>query len=186
MERGPDAAGTWQAARVLEVVLLNGTVGAGKTTTAHAVSAALSAAGTRHAVIDVDQVRLLWPPPDRDPFQHEVAVANLASLARNYERAGAERLVLAGVLEDAQQLADYRRVLGAGMRHVLLTVQPEVAARRLRARHADDAEGRAWHLRRTGELAAVLRGLQRLDAVIDTSELTPPEVAAQVLAVLER
>ena len=75
----------------VDVVLLSGTVGAGKTTTAHALSDLLRADGVRHAVVDLDEIRLLRPPPEGDRFAHEVELANLADMARNYRAAGAQR-----------------------------------------------------------------------------------------------
>ena len=56
-----------------DAVLLTGTVGAGKTTTAHALSALELAHGRRHTVVDLDEIHLLRPPPPHDRFAHEVA-----------------------------------------------------------------------------------------------------------------
>ncbi|MGI3780602.1 MAG: hypothetical protein ACRYG2_07460 [Janthinobacterium lividum] len=98
-----------------DAVLLTGTVGAGKTTTASALSELQWAAGRVHAVVDLDQVRLLRPPPVGDPFQHEVELANLHDLARNYRAAGATRLIVAGVVEEAGEVPrSSRRWAGAG------------------------------------------------------------------------
>lgn len=44
-------------------LLLTGTVGSGKTAIADEISVLLEEAGVRHAVIDVDRVCQLYPPP---------------------------------------------------------------------------------------------------------------------------
>lgn len=164
-----------------DVVLLNGTVGAGKTTTARAVSDLERSAGRAHAVVDLDQVRLLYPPPPGDPFQHEVELANLRDLARNYRAAGAVRMILAGVVENTSELPRYVEALG-GSRVLLcrLTVAPAVVERRLRQRHHDEPTALAWHLARTIELTSLLDEAPFEQVRIDTTDRPPEAVARDV------
>lgn len=166
---------------MLDVLFLNGTVGAGKTTVAYALSTLLAEQGTRHALIDLDEIRRLILAPDGDPFQQEVELRNLRSLARNYREAGATRVVLAGVLEEPQARARYVAALEtADLVICRLTVDPQTARDRLRARHADDASGLSWHLARTTELAAILDAAGINDLFVDTTGRTPTEVALEV------
>lgn len=162
-------------------VLLSGTVGAGKTTTAHALSALEAAHGRRHAVVDLDEIRLLRPPPPDDRFAHEVELANLRDLARNFRAAGAVRLVLAGVVEDAREVPRYVEALGGG-RLLLgrLAVDPAVVRDRLRSRHHDDPDALAWHLDRTVELTGILDADPFEDLRVDTTGRTPEDVALEV------
>ena len=134
-------------------LLLTGTVGVGKTTTADAVGARLRVRGVPHAVVDLDELRRCWPAPPDDPFHAALGLANLAAVARAYRAAGAERLVLAGVCE----------------------------SRRDRDRHAGDPEGLAWHLHRRGELDAVLDAAGVADAEVAVAGLAPAAVADAVL-----
>jgi hypothetical protein len=172
---------------VFDAVLLNGTVGAGKTTTAGALGDLLAARGVPHAVVDVDELRRLWPSPDGDPFQQAVALRNVAALARNYRDAGATRLVLAGVVETARDLADLRAVIEPWrLLACRLVVEPAVAAGRLRERHATDPAEWAlgWHLERSPVLAAVLDRAGIDDAIVAVEDLAPAAVAEQVAALL--
>ena len=70
-------------------------------------SSAAPAAGTRSSTWT--RCGCCSPAPPDDPFAHEVELANLRDLARNYRAAGAERLILAGVVEDAARGAALRR-----------------------------------------------------------------------------
>ena len=58
------------------VLLLNGTVGVGKTTVAEAIGDRLADAGVPGAVVDIDWLRRCWPAPDGDPFHLELALRN--------------------------------------------------------------------------------------------------------------
>ena len=162
-------------------VLLSGTVGAGRTTTAHALSALELARGRRHAVVDLDEIRLLRPPPPDDPFAHEVELANLADLALNFRAAGATHFVLAGVVEDAREVPRYAAALGGGpLLLCRLTVDPVLVRDRLRTRHRDDPDALAWHLDRTVELTGILDADPFEDLRVDTTGKAPDDVALEV------
>ena len=168
-------------AGLVEAVFLNGTVGAGKTTTATALSDLLQERQVPHAWVDLDQIRLLFPAPVGDPFQHEVELANLRDLARNYRAAGAGRLFVAGVLEAPGEVARYAAALGVRSLLVCrLLVDADVVRRRLAARHADDPLRLEWHLHRTVELTEVLDRAQDEHVRVDTTGRTPREVARLV------
>ena len=165
---------------MIDVVFLNGTVGVGKTTTARALSRRLTAQGSRHAIIDLDQVRQLLPPAADDPFQHEVELANLHDLAKNYRRAGAARLIVAGVVEDPDEVPRYREAVGAGLLICRIVQPAEVVERRLRRRHQEDPGDLGWHLSRHVELTAVLDRAGLDDAVVDATGLDPTGAARRV------
>lgn len=97
-------------ALALDAIFINGTVGAGKTTVAHAISAMEPGP---HAVIDLDGIRTFGPSSEEDPFNHELELANLKSLSDNYRKAGATRFVLAGVIEEAPEIPRYISALGS-------------------------------------------------------------------------
>lgn len=163
-----------------EVLLLSGTVGAGKTTTAYAIGELLAAAGTPHAVIDLDEIRRMWPAPQDDPFHTALELENLRALAATYRRAGAQRLVLAGVVEGPGAREGYQDAVGGAVLVCRLRVDLAEVRRRLHGRHEEGAE-RDWHLERSGELDAILEAEAAADLTVDVAGQSPGEVARRVL-----
>ncbi|WP_432536108.1 AAA family ATPase [Kineococcus arenarius] len=163
-------------------LLITGTVGSGKTTTAEAVGALLREGATPHAVIDLDALRNAWPSPAADPFHERLVLANLHAVARNHLAAGALRLVLAGVLEDPARRPLYDEAVGVPLTVCRLRVGPTDVAARLRRRHRDDRDALDWHLRRSGELDAVLdaAGVGDVEVAVGAGE-APSEVARAVI-----
>jgi adenylylsulfate kinase len=162
-------------------LLLTGTVGVGKTTTADAVADRLRELGVPHAVVDLDELRRCWPAPTGDPFHTALELTNLQAVARAYRAAGAQRLVLAGVAESRDDRDRYRAALQVPLQVVRLLGSATVVEPRLRARHVDDPEGLAWHLHRRGELDAVLDVADLADAAVRVDGLAPGAVADAVL-----
>jgi adenylylsulfate kinase-like enzyme len=164
-----------------EAVLLTGTVGAGKTTTMHALGALLGERGRSHALVDADAIRLLHPAPPADPFQQALELANLRDMSRNYRSAGAEVIVVAAVVEHADDVPRYADALGArDLLLVRLTVDADAVEARLRSRHAEDPAGLAWHRARAPQLAAVLAGADLGGVAVDTTSRRAAEVAALI------
>ncbi len=165
-------------ALALDAIFINGTVGAGKTTVAHAIGAMESGP---HAVIDLDAIRTFGPSSEEDPFNHELELANLKSLSDNYRKAGATRFVLAGVIEDATDIPRYVSALGSrGLFLCRLTASENALSDRLARRHQAEPDELAWHLARAPQLTRIL-GEQALDdIVIDSSERSPADLAAEI------
>ncbi|MFG1603530.1 adenylyl-sulfate kinase [Actinoplanes sp. NPDC049265] len=144
-------------------LLISGTVGAGKTTVADALGDLLRADGVPGAVLDVDWLRRAWPAPPGDRFNHHLTLRNLRAVAANLSG----RIVLAGVIESRADRDDYQAALDAPLTVGRLRVDLTTVRERLRRRHADDDEGLRWHLRRCGELDAILAAAAVEDFVID-------------------
>ena len=159
---------------IVDSILLNGTVGAGKSTLADAVSTAES---RTHAVIDLDGIRRLSPAPRTDRFNHELELQNLASLGANFRRAGAERFILAGVIEEPAEVSRYVDALGStGMFICRVVARHDVLETRLRQRHIADPEALQWHLTRVTELAQILESVALDDLVLDSSDRSATEL----------
>jgi hypothetical protein len=166
---------------VIDAVLLTGTVGAGKTSTMHALGALLGERGVPHALVDADAVRLLHPAPAEDPFQQEVELRNLRDMARNYRDAGAAVVIVATVIERASDLPRYGEALGSHDPLVVrLTADPAALGSRLAVRHADHPDGLDWHLARAPELTGIIDAADLGGIAIDTTSRTPAGVAAIV------
>ncbi|WP_432565379.1 AAA family ATPase [Kineococcus sp. SYSU DK003] len=163
-------------------LLITGTVGSGKTTTAAAVAALLRQDAIAHAVIDLDALRDAWPSPRDDPFHEHLMLANLHAVTRNHLAAGALRLVLAGVLEDPAQRPLYEQAASAPLTVCRLRMDLRDVRTRLRQRHHDDQDALDWHLHRSGELDAILDAAGVGDAeVAVAAEQAPSAVARAVI-----
>ncbi len=88
-----------------EVLLLHGSPGSGKTTLAAAVAEQLRQADQAHAVIDLDQLSLIYPYQDR-PFSHR----NLKVIWPNYTAVPDLKVIIPTVIADA---ADYQSLIDA-------------------------------------------------------------------------
>jgi chloramphenicol 3-O-phosphotransferase len=166
---------------MVDSVFINGTVGAGKSTLAEAMSALETSSGHPHALIDLDSLRRFWPAPPGDRFNHGLELENLRHVAANYRRAGAQHFVLAGVMEEAAQVPRYEEALQSDRVLVCRVVATaEVVAARLARRHADDSHALDWHLRRALELTAILDAAALDDLVLDSTSTLPAELATQL------
>ena len=160
-------------------LLLNGTVGAGKSTLAEALGRLLDTHGIANARLDIDDVRRKWPAPSGDPFNTALAIQNLTALSTNFVRAGIDRLILAGVMETASERDSYSTAVGMPLVTCRLHVGADQLRKRLSLRHTDEEELR-WHLARAPELDRILDQARLDDYSVDTSETTVAEGALQV------
>jgi adenylylsulfate kinase-like enzyme len=167
---------------VTAALLITGTVGAGKTSVADAAGDLLAGAGVPNAVIDLDWLRRAWPAPPGDPFNGALTLRNLRAVAANFLDAGAERLVIAGVLEDRGERRRHEEALGVPLTVCRVRVELAETRRRLALRHADDPHGLDWHLKRAGELMEILDAAEVEDYAVDGTHAAVPQVAAEVLA----
>jgi adenylylsulfate kinase len=160
------------------VLLVSGTIGAGKSTVLDEIHTQLCAAEVAHACVDVDALRLSWPPHGR--FNEAVAMENLGSVWRNFRAAGASRLVVAAVVERHEDVAALQRALDSG-RPTICQLQASEATRLARIRARELGSALAWHLARTTELQAILDGAALADFVVSNDGRAVQEVAAEVL-----
>lgn len=175
---GPRQGG---GARRTQALLITGTVGAGKSTTAELVGRRLCEAGTPYAVIDLDEIRRCWPVPPGDPFGMAVQLENLTAMSATFRRHGAHRLVLAGVVETSADRQLIEAAVGVPLAVCRLRLALELVRARLTERHADDLEAQVWHLHRAEVLEDILDANQVADRVVEIDGLAPGEVADRVL-----
>ena len=162
-------------------ILVTGPVGVGKSTVAEAMGYLLLAEKVAHGNVDFDQLTACYPRPvDDDVWGTNLGLANLTAIWRNYERAGARRLIIDRVIESRSELDGFRRAVpGADIVIVRLRATPET----LRARVRQRARGISieWQLDRAVELAAQMDKDPFEDFLIETDERDPLTIASEIL-----
>ncbi|MEQ6899407.1 AAA family ATPase [Microbacterium sp. KR10-403] len=174
------------ARATFDTVLINGSVGTGKTTTAEMLGGMVRQRGIPGAVIDVDWLRRSWPSPAGDPFQSTLAMENMQAITANFRRAGARLIVVAHVVESEDELERAAAALAArSMLHVRLTASPDAVLSRLTRRHDDDETALRWHAQRHPELADILDRAGFInDLRIDTTDKPVANVAQEILTTI--
>jgi adenylylsulfate kinase len=162
-------------------LLLTGTVGVGKTSVAAAVGDLLRERQVANAVVDLDELRRAWPAASGDRFNTTVMLANLSAVAANYVGVGVTTLVLAGVLETADDRRRHADAVAVPLTVCRLVSDLDAVRRRLRGRHVDDHDGLAWHLRRADTLASIQDASAVEDLRLDVSTVSVVAAASRVL-----
>ena len=132
----------------VEVLLIGGRSGVGKSTAGWEVSRQLQAAGVAHCFIEGDNLDQVYPAPPDDPVREKISEANLRAVWANYRDLGHRRLVYtntAAVLSApwmTRAMGDDVSFTGA-----LLTAMDETATQRLRMRELGG--GLDWHVERS-------------------------------------
>lgn len=164
------------------LLVVNGTVGAGKTTVAEVVADLLRERGVPYGWVDVDGLRRAYPTEPDDPFGQAVALDHLAAMAGVFARRGYRHVVLAEVIERRADRELFERAFdGAELTVVRLTAPENLRLARIAGRERD--AWRAWHLARTVELATVLDDAGVDDAVVpNDGDRDLRDVGADVLA----
>ena len=118
----------------LPVLWLCGAPATGKSTVAWQVFNDLSDQGLRVGYLDIDQIGMLAPPLDGDPRCHGFKVDNLAGMVRNYRAAGAQVLVISGVIDPEHGHDFAQAAVEADITFCHLTVDEPILRARLAAR----------------------------------------------------
>lgn len=169
------------------VLVINGTMGAGKTTTAAAIHDLLKEDGVRTAFIDADALCQASPAPDDDPFQQRLLFDGLAALAPVYRGRGLGCIVLARVVEDPDDRDRYGSVFSGPAGPAEVSIVRVTASQDTRFARVTDREPEGyWRdlgLARTVELEDVLEDLDLDDGVVSSEGATRLEVARAALDV---
>jgi adenylylsulfate kinase-like enzyme len=158
------------------VLWLCGPSGVGKTSVGYELFGQLSAAGIATGYVDLDQLGLCYPAPGDDPSNHRVKARNLAEVWSGFRAAGAQCLVVSGIVDDAEQVRRHADLLPDA---ALTVCRLRVGHDELRSRIA--RRGSLLHL--TEEAVRNATALDRTDfadLVVDTAGLAVPRVAAGV------
>lgn len=88
----------------MQLLLITGPAGVGKSTLCWEMSAQLAAAQVAHAVIETDELDRVFPRPNADeldrirPGTNDVSSINLAAIWSTYQALGHTRLIMSGVM----------------------------------------------------------------------------------------
>ena len=169
------------------VLVLNGTMGAGKTTIAAAAHDLLTERGARSGYIDADFLCQANPAPASDVFNQSLMFDNVAAIAGNYRARGYGLMVIARVVEDPDERARWEQVFSsadagaAGVTFVRVIAPEDVRLARIAVREPE-GQWRDWSSARSMELDAILEELDLDDAVVDNGgDRDRLAVAAEVL-----
>jgi hypothetical protein len=160
------------------VLWINGPEAIGKSTVAFAIFLQLSAAGTKTAFVDLDQVNLCYPAPEDDPGNYRVRAAGLAAVWATYREEGVRCVVISGIAETKDVVKAHTDLLAdARVTVVRLRAAPDELRRRFIGRggqghQADDV------VRVADDMDRDLVG----DLCVNTGGLTPVQTAALVRA----
>jgi hypothetical protein len=147
------------------VLLLTGTVGAGKTTIAWEINDVLAEREIGNAALDLDVFTAQWP--STSTWNADLMFECLAALWPIYAAHGTERLVLANVCEDPADLARYRAAVpGADITVCRLVAPHDERVARLHGR-MPPGPSLDWHLDRTGALHDILERAAFEDFVVE-------------------
>lgn len=165
----------------LPVFWICGAPGVGKSATSWALFEKLGEEGVAVAYVDIDQLGMLYPEPADDPDRHRLKVDALNAVLPRYAAAGAEVLVVSGIVDPHAGADLASRFPTASVTFCLLTVDETTLQKRI-------AE-RGWDAADADEAVADARALRRapfVDEVIDTTGSALAAVVAQVRPLVGR
>jgi AAA domain-containing protein len=164
----------------VQVLLLSGPGGVGKSTLGWEVATQLRRLGIAHVLLDSDELDRAWPltTAERDRLNR----ANLTAFWANAAALGHSRLLFAGVFLNAAAARDWITacIPVASIIRVVLDTSDDELERRVRAREIGSEADEQWE-----RTLAQARGFRRRNAgsadVLDTTGRAVPDLARQVI-----
>lgn len=162
------------------LLIVNGTIGSGKTTILGELSEILGNRDMSHTAVDLDALTQTRPAPSDDPFNLRLGCTNLAAVWESGRAQGATRLIVAGVVESQPDLDVITAAIPGSVPFVCrLTAPLDELQRRVERREL--GSGRAWHVARAVELSEILSASSLDDVVIQTGGRSVRDIGLEVL-----
>lgn len=168
----------------VEVLVLCGAAGAGKTATLWEVGHILRTHGVHHALIDTDELDRVWPTPETNEGLISISRRNLRALSKTYLSLGIRHFVLCGVMASIAQSREWIESAfpGAAVTFVRLSAEQSTRGQRLRDREV--GSGFDQEMEASDRAARYIQDHDRPGfPSVATDERSVREVAAQVLEV---
>lgn len=171
----------------VDIVLITGPAGIGKSTLTWEVGAQLAAAGIAHAIVETDELDRVYPLPSRTeldglrPGTLDVSTLNLAAIWATYRALGHRRLIMSGVMVHLD--SDRRWILAAIPEARITVVRLEAGESTLleRLRQREIGAGLEAQFQRTLVQAQRMAGEGENGAIRLTTDGRSPQLLARLL-----
>lgn len=158
----------------MQVVVITGAPGAGKTSVLAALIGLLEAEDVSFAAVELESLALVHPWPDDD-----AAFDHLAHVADSFRRRGYSRLLVTATIVDAGYLRRVREAVRSDdLRLVRLAAPPALLRERIKRREPPDWVGLPRLLEAADTLATAIAALPGVDIVLSTEDAEARIVAA--------
>ena len=160
------------------LLIITGTMGAGKTSVLGEASDILALKGTIHAAIDLDSLGLALLPSAAST--EGAMYRNLQSVCENYSSLGVRRLLLARAIEDGAELELCKGIVSASNTVVCrLTASIEVMEQRIRLRESGVSQQN--YIARVAKLNTIIDRANLENFTITNENRPLNEVALEIL-----
>ena len=164
--------------RTNSLLIITGTMGAGKTAVLGEASDILAGRQIVHAAIDLDALGLAHLPSAAPA--DTVMFENLRSICGNYAAAGVQRFLVARAIEDDAQLRLCRRVIPAANTAICrLSASLHTMERRVQLRELGISNSQ--YVERVAKLNAILDSAHLEDFTVSNEDRSLTEVALEML-----
>jgi hypothetical protein len=168
----------WRGAVTESLLIITGSMGAGKTAVLAEASDILAPRHMAHAAIDLDALGLAHLPSSA--CKDDVMYRNLQSVCKNYSSLGVRRFLVARAMEDRSELELCRGVVSATSTIVChLAASIETMQQRVKMRESGVSQ--RGYVARVAELNAILDRVRLEDFAVASECRSVTEVANEML-----